>query len=271
MKRVFLSLLSLMFFVSSCDIIEGPYIEEIEDNGNTDVVVQKVLLEKFTGHQCVNCPDGTIIADQIHSLYGSKFITIAYHAGFFARTNTSFPVDYRTTEGTTLNTFFSVSSYPTGIINRKSYSNNILLEKSNWASATAEAIEVAPKLGIVITKNYDAISHTLNVTVTAKAVTNLDALKLCVFITENGLVSPQVASGGTIAEYVHNHVFRTSLNGTWGQDLFAQNAIASQTQTVSVSGVLNSTWVAENMSIVCFAYSEASGEIIQVEEAKVIE
>lgn len=271
MKRVFLPLLSLMLIVLSCDIIEGPYLEVIDDNGNTDEVNQKVLLEKFTGHQCVNCPDGTIIANQIHELYGSKFITIAYHAGFFARTSASFPIDYRTTEGTALNSHFGVTLYPTGVVNRKMHNGSVKLDKSIWASASAEAIEVAPKLSLVISKNYDAVSRTLNVTVNAKAVTELDALKLCVFVTESGLVSPQVASGGTIAEYQHNHVFRTSLNGTWGQDLFSQGAIASQTQTVSVSGVLNSAWNAQNMSIVSFAYSNVTGEVIQVEEAKVIE
>lgn len=277
MKRVFHFVLGLLLLLAtSCDIADEPFtrINGNDDDGNEPTeVVQKVLLEKFTGHKCVNCPDGTVIANQIHGLYGSKFITIAYHAGFFARPSldNSFPVDYRTSEGDELNIYFKLSSYPSGLVNRQLHNNKLLLNKDEWAAASAIQVSNQPKLELQINTNYNDTYKALSVAVTAKALTTLEPLKLCVFVTESGFISPQVAPGGTIENYVHNHVFRASLNGTWGQNLFSQEAIANQVRTISVLTILNSEWNAQNLSIVCFAYSDVTGEIVQVEEAKVVE
>jgi hypothetical protein len=275
MKKVFHFVLGLLLLLAaSCDIVDEPYTRIIgndDDDNEPTEVVQKVLLEEFTGHQCPNCPAGAQVANQLHEIYPEKFIVIAYHAGWFARTNTSFPVDYRTTEGTALDVYFKPGSYPSGVVNRKPYNNTIILDRSIWAPATAAQMSNEPKLQLQILTNYNETYRALSVAVTAKALTTLDPLKLCIFVTESGLVSPQVASGGTIDNYVHNHVFRASLNGTWGQNLFSQEAIANQVRTISVLTILNSSWNAQNLSIVCFAYSDVTGEIIQVEEAKVIE
>lgn len=277
MNRSIILITSVFLALNSCDIIEGPYIQSNGNNGGNGDVLKKVLLEEFTGHQCPNCPAGAAIASQIKTLYSNRFVVIAYHAGFFARTSADFPIDYRTAVGAELNGHFGVLAYPSGMINRKQYDGSTVLDKSNWAAAAASAIGTDPQMGLTVNRQYNEATRLLSVTTTAKALTGLAPLKLCVFVTESGLISPQKTSNdpnypsGTIPSYEHKHVFRASLNGTWGQDLFAAGAIANQSQILTAVGTLSTNWNASNMEIVVFAYSATSGEVIQVETIKVMD
>ncbi len=276
MNRFILYLFSAAIVITSCDIIQEPFIENNSNNGGDGDVVKKVLLEEFTGHQCPNCPAGAATASQIHSLYGNRFVIVAYHAGFFARTSSEFPIDYRTTSGTELNGHFGVFAYPSGIINRRQYEGSTVLDRTNWAAATAESLQLEPELELSISRQYNEATRTLSVSVTGKALITLNSIKVCVFITESGLISPQKTSNdpnypsGTIPNYLHKHVFRTSLNGTWGQDLFAGGAIANQSQTITAVGTISANWNVEKMDIVAFAYSADTGQVIQVETIRVL-
>ena len=42
------------FIVSSCEVVEGPYQNEINNNPGSETILQKVLIEDFTGHTCMN-------------------------------------------------------------------------------------------------------------------------------------------------------------------------------------------------------------------------
>ena len=77
-------------------------------------------------------------------------------------------------------------------------------------------------------------------------------------------------SDGTIPDYMHNHVFRASLNDTWGTNVFEGGATTGQSQSITASGTINANWNENNMHIVCFAYDSDTGEIIQVESKPLI-
>ncbi len=276
MKVINIARITLIAVViaTGCDIVEGPYVNPIEIPTDSNVVVQKVLLEEFTGHQCPNCPAGAEEASQLHSLYEGRFIVIAYHAGFFARTSSDFPIDYRTSVGNELNTHFGVVSYPAGLINRK---GGNVVGVTEWSGLTSEVISQEPSLRLTISKTYNETTRLLNVTVTAKALAQLSSMNVSVFITESGMVSPQKTSNdpnypsGVIPDYQHNHVFRASMNGTWGNEIFNAGAEANKTETLEMNYTISNDWNAENIHIVCFAYSNSTGEVIQVEEVNLID
>ncbi|MDD2197596.1 MAG: Omp28 family outer membrane lipoprotein [Bacteroidales bacterium] len=266
MKRI--SAITLMFamLVSACDIMDEPYMNKPTGGGETEETVQKVLLEEFTGHQCQNCPEGAATAEQLKQAYGNKFIIIAYHAGHFARTNTDFPEDYRTAVGNELNSNFNVESYPAGVVNRTEYDGKLVITNTVWPSAASAILDnnIEPHLQLGINHTYN--SGNLSVTINAKALNDIEPLSICVFITEDGLISPQQTPSGTVENYVHNHVFRISLNGTWGTQTFAEGAAVGQEENITVEAAIDSDWNLNNLNIVCFAYSSESGKIIQVEE-----
>ncbi|HPE18069.1 MAG TPA: Omp28 family outer membrane lipoprotein [Tenuifilaceae bacterium] len=268
-----LKYLFLIGFISffSCDIIEEPYMNPVVQNPDSAEVVQKVLLEEFTGHQCPNCPGGAETATQLHQVYGDRFIVIAYHAGWFARTSDEFPVEYRTEVGEELNEQYGVLAYPSGLVNRTSVNSNILLNPAEWGAVTYDILENSPVLQLIVSKNYNQETKSLSVSVTSKTLQDVEEIKVCVFITEDDLISPQKTPDGVNNNYIHNHVFRTSLNGTWGTTIFEGGAGSEESQTIMVNAVLSAEWNINSLNIVCFAYNVISGEVIQVESIKLVE
>ncbi len=271
MKRLSLFLL-FGFLLGACDIIDEPYLttpggdDGEPDDFEIENVVQKALLEEFTGHQCPNCPDGAATAEQLHNLYGEKFVIIAYHAGYFARTSSSFPADFRTEVGTELDNYFKPTGYPAGTINRTEQNGQKVYGNSIWPGATAEVIGNEPRLGLEMIPTLS--SGKLNVTVRAQAFNELPTLQVSVFITEDGIISPQKTTSETIEDYEHNHMFRMSLNGTWGSPIFADGAVNGSKQSFKVSGTLKTEWKTDKLTIVCFAYNPETDEIVQVEAVK---
>lgn len=263
MKRLALSIvISILFISSGCDIIEEPYINSGVENPDNGETVQKILLEEFTGHQCPNCPEGAEIIKQLKNLYGNRLIVVAYHSGFFARTSTGFTTDYRTAVGSELDTYYGIQAYPSGLVNR---SNNEVLGRFAWATASAQVAEMTPTLELNITHEYNSTNKSLSVTVNSTAKEPLNNLNICVFITESGIISPQLSTDGTIPEYEHKHVFRASLNGTWGTSIFEGGANADQSQSITVSGNIDDAWNESNIDIICFAYDSETEEVIQAE------
>src|SRR4051812_17310300 len=48
---------------------------------------RKVLLEDYTGHQCVNCPRAAEAAETLAIQYGNKLVVLANHVSDFANPN----------------------------------------------------------------------------------------------------------------------------------------------------------------------------------------
>ena len=76
MKKYF-TLLSAILIITSCDIVEGPYLTDeaiTPIDTTTNSYVKKVLVEDFTGHLCPNCPDAARELDAIHGIYGDQLM-----------------------------------------------------------------------------------------------------------------------------------------------------------------------------------------------------
>lgn len=280
-RIVTFSITTILLCLNACDIVEEPYINSPNDNNDSNEVIQKVLLEEFTGHQCPNCPEGSALAKQLKNLYDDSFIIIAYHAGWFAKTSSNFTTDFTTPVGDQLYETFGIQSNPSGLINRRddlTDGTDLVLGSTQWSSAAAAAIEEEPKLKLSISHTYNSSNKSLSVTVNATTLAETNPLLISVFITEDGIISPQKTPSddpnanedGVISDYVHSNVFRTSLNGAWGTKIFKDGADVNQTASVTENGTIDNNWVESNIKIVCFAYEEESGSIIQAEYVKLL-
>ena len=114
MKK-YLAILSSILIITSCDIVEGPYLTDETINPidtTTNTYVKKVLVEDFTGHKCPNCPDAARELDAIHDIYGEQIIGMAIHVSkSFARPYPasqapSFQYDFRTQWGDNWDDFY---------------------------------------------------------------------------------------------------------------------------------------------------------------------
>ena len=91
--------------------------------------------------------------------------------------------------------------------------------------------------------------------------------KLQLWITESSIKSYQVDNGKHLTDYEHNHVYRASVNGLWGEELSLNN---SEERVLSHSYTPRDIWVKSNLAVVAFVYTDADG-VLQAAECKVTE
>ena len=65
-------------------------------------------------------------------------------------------------------------------------------------------------------------------------------------------------------DYVHNHVYRASVNGTWGEDITLNaNIFPELKHTIAIKD----NWKKDNLAVVAFVYNDKEG-VIQAAECK---
>ncbi len=267
---------SALLFVS-CDKVEDPYYKTVEVDTTTTLVQKRVLLEDYTGHQCVNCPAAGNIAHNIKNALGNKVVIVAIHAGFFANPLPSgdFTADYRTLCGTEWDTFFGISTVgnPNGMVNRKNYPGDYILSPQAWSGAIATALAEPVTVDLALKNTYNSADRSLKAEIEVKFIEEMDKnLKLVVLLTESGIVSPQknndaeVGTTPIIMDYVHQHVLRGSINDTWGDPVAVQGTANPESLTKTYSYTIPAAYNAENCAVVAFVYDDDTKEVLQVIE-----
>ncbi|MEA3504237.1 MAG: Omp28 family outer membrane lipoprotein [Bacteroidota bacterium] len=278
-KILFLALITILFF-SSCDEIEKPYLRDDSGGGGTATVAKKILLEDFTGHRCVNCPGAHVVAHDLQEEYGEQIIVVGVHAGYFAEPSGEvFSRDFTTVAGEQLSGDFQVAQYPSGMINRSEVDGNVVIGQDKWTAAVGAMVqgEAEIKLEIENTYNYDDRKLNSSVDVTFLSSNLASTYNICVYITEDNIIAPQMNNDESIGEtpdileYNHRHVLRKAINGTYG-DVITSEAITIETPYTFdfTDVVIPQEWNAEHLSIVAFVIDQANQQVIQAEQLKAV-
>jgi hypothetical protein len=278
MKKTFKILALIVLsavLIPSCDVVKEPFLVPAGSGtgpGPGDVV-RKVLLEDYTGQKCPNCPAAAEVAHNLKTIYGEQLILLTVHAGFYATPDATgnFTADYRTSEGTELNAFFEVPAYPMGMINRTPYSGSRILLKDSWEAATAVQTALDPQATITITNTYNSGTRKLECLLETEFLDAMEGtFNICAFITESGIISPQQTNQTVNMTYEHNHVLRTSMNGTWGDAVGDDGqAVTGSTLSNNYSITLPQAWDAANCTVVSFIYNTTTNEVVQAEEKSI--
>lgn len=277
-------LLLIALFATACDRVNDPIVAPTTsggggDGGGDEVVTRKVLLEDFTGHRCNNCPGAARMADQLKDVYGDELIVVGVHCTeiFGApanppNANGSYATDFRTDAGNTYETSLGIFFLPNGAVNRKRVNGSLTLGVGAWSSAVAEAMGQAPDVHIWFSQvQHNAGSNTVSAEVKVAVLNPLQGdHNLTIYLTEDSVIDWQVdseASPSDVPDYVHKHVLRDNLNGTWGVPLVVGSAAAGDTLTFSYPNFpMDPSWDPQQCALVAYAYDVESFEVIQVEE-----
>lgn len=284
--KIFLLLFPVFSLIfSSCTKIDAPYaaarnvnIKDTVMNWDTIPAVRKVLLEDYTGHKCVNCPEAAITARSLEELHEGKLLVMAVHAGYYAVPDGTgeYTLDLRTKAGEDWNSEFGFSSYPNGLVNRKEFGSSVILGPGKWGSSVEQIITVPPDVQMKITNKYDSGSRKLVSTVYNRFITPLSgAYTITVCILEDSLIGAQKNNNPNIGpypdwyNYVFNDVLRESLNGSFGEVL-TTSPDPELTYLGRFSVTIDPAYVAENCWVLAFVSNSATREIIQVEKKKIM-
>lgn len=194
---------------------------------STEVSNKNVVLEEYTGVNCTYCPDGHRIANQIVAANPDRVFVINVHAGYYAN-NT-----YTTTHGNTLQSTFSVSSFPAGTINRHSFSGSLVLSRSSWSTSANTILNQTSPVNIAARGTLDWTTRELDITVQLYYTSNeANATnKLNVAILQDNVIGSQVGASSNPSQvvgsqYRHMHMFRGYLpeTGQWGDEITTTTA-----------------------------------------------
>lgn len=218
-------------------------------------VGRAILIEDFTGQRCINCPTGTEIINGIVDTYGEdNVIAVGIHSGPLGFAGNSKTVGLMTDTGNEYYTRWDKENkmgQPWVIFNRKTSPDS---HYNNWAAIVGTIISEKANLSVKIANAYDAATRTLTTTVGADGVNGTVNGKLQVWIVEDGVKALQMMPDGkSNKEYIHNHVFRAAVNGTWGEDVTVKEG---ETTTMKYSYKLPEAWNADNIAVVAFVYND---------------
>ncbi len=226
-----------------------------------DTVAKHVLIEDYTGQACVNCPAATELIYSLQEAYGEEnVIAVGLYSGPFGQTTSGRYYPLTTDVGNYYFDKFGVDGQPSAMINRHS-PNNVT---ATWATEVYNRLQEEATVAIDIATTYDEDDSAVTITVSATA-TELTTAQLQVWLTEDGIVNRQYLDDGSYDEdYVHNHVFRATVNDRDGDAV----TLGEETTTYTYTADIDTDWVAEKMHVVAFVFTNS--DVLQVTQAPVI-
>ncbi len=273
----FILFLSLII-ASSCKEISPDYRLVRPQEGQ-----RNILIEEFTGVQCVNCPQGTDEIINLQGLYGKNLISVAIHAGFFAQAPYSdSKYNFLTQSGQAIENWIGPPlGYPSAVVNRSKFSgeNSYQLGRQKWAAYVGQLAQSLPLVDVVAITNFNPVTRELEVSVTVEALADINEdIRINVMLTEDNIIDPQAntaAPGGRTTAYKHRHVLRSMLTNFDGNFLAANMKFGDQL-TKEYKFTLpaeNGWWNADNCHIVAFvtdASSNSPGEVLNATEVSIV-
>ena len=251
--------LLILLLAHSCSRIDES--ERFIDVAPTNVA-RAVLIEEFTGQRCVNCPNAAIEIARLQQTYGEgNVIAVGIHAGPLAIISKDLVIGLRTELGDIYYNYWNVEEEPSALVNRKGG----VVRLSQWQAMIHDQLQLQTPLSLKVTcQTRTAGGIDIQVSIHSSVIYRG---KLQLWLTEDQVVAPQLMTDGTMnAEYVHQHVLRTAVNGDWGDDIELE---AGETKDVHFEVTPSLDLNIAQVSVVAFVYSQTG--VDQVTSCRVLE
>ncbi|MGM9804122.1 MAG: Omp28 family outer membrane lipoprotein [Muribaculaceae bacterium] len=237
--------------------------ERFIDNGIVEPESNRcILIEDFTGQNCPNCPDAMVKLSELHEAFGDAVVAVGIYGGPFGKTVSGKYYPLTTETGDYYATKLNIQEQPSGYFNRKVMSTNANL----WASIATELLTSKTYANLLISNAYDADSRQLSIDINVESLKDYSNARLQVWLVEDNVVSRQKLSDNTTdLEYVHNHVFRASVNDRDGDPV---TLVMNKPITKTYTTTLSTEWNEANMAVVAFVFT--SEEVLQTAKLPVI-
>ncbi len=256
MKKIYPTLLLLViaFFFSSCDDIapDERYIPVEKTNPR-----RAVLIEDFTGQDCVNCPAAHRIMESLEKQYPENVIPVSIHCGEFGisvdRTRYPAYIGLMQPEGNIYNDRYAIKAWPKGVVNRRSGA----LSPSDWTDVVRTEMETEAGVEIELGATLGPDGN-ITITSTIKPMRDISA-GYQIWIIENGIVAFQKDKDlGRIPDSVHNNVFRACVNGTDGEAISIKEFIHTDLKhSIALRDNDRERWNPEQLYVVAFLQDDS--------------
>lgn len=269
------SLLAGAFILLSSSMVSCDNIDEDDRYIETEMVspVRAILIEDYTGQNCINCPSAHEVVESLEEQYGDAVVAVGIHPanGYgtltIPRRSTDFAagkIGLATTDGSRYARNNDVpQSLPFGIINGR-----LRGAFDSWANLAKQELVTPSSLEINLSANVNNTSNEVEVDVELLPENNLNG-NLLVWIVESGIVAEQILpNGNTNKEYVHNNVFRAPVNELNGEEVsLEKDTPFNVSYSIAVRDNNEEKWNTDNLYVVAFLKTATGVE--QVKRVKV--
>lgn len=211
---------------------------------STEPANRNVILEEFTGRNCGYCPDGHLIANGIMANNPGRVWAINVHAGGYAPT--SYP-NFITQDGNTIHGGFSISGYPTGVVNRSTSSGQ---SRSAWNNLANTQLNQAAECNVAgkVQINPGTRMATITVEVYYTGNSTVNENYLTVAMLQDSIMGSQSGMSGNPAQvvngtYCHMHILRDVITeSAWGEAISptTQGTLITKTYEYQIPEVIGS-------------------------------
>jgi hypothetical protein len=291
----------------ACDVIDNPQPPKVTltagqrdtlalDSAEAKVpappVVQRVLVEDFTGQFCGNCPAAGKMADSLHRANPTRVLVTEVHVtDFFARIRLpDFPVDYRVpVVSDELDQVFDLSNrgLPQGAVNRAPFAqanNDQVATFTLWPGAVTRELARTPIAELRVTPLFNRATGLLRLKVNTRYLTAQPnrQLRLGIIVVEDEVVGPQkvyrarppfppgwIAAKEIDPAYVHHNVMRAALAGTFGTvQVTGPQANQRFATYLGYQMPARTVWNDRKCSVIAYLADANTRQIVQVAEAR---
>lgn len=272
--------------------VNGGTDADVSDNESNSVfyvypanVKRRILLEKFTGQNCSNCPRGDVELHAIIDGHEDDYAIVAHHIypGSQNPEGGYYYDIFSMVESFSIGSWFynSNNSYaPAAMVNRAPWKNGLSTvvfgDKNSGSNGLTPGLTAGialqnqqePYVGVDMDNTYDATTgkgqvtikvHTYRVPSNAQHAVNL-------YLTQNKVYANQDGAGNN---YEHNYALRQVYTGTWGTAIdLVPGETVERTYTYEIPDAIESTAQGlgyklptdpENMNLVAFV-SDATND-----------
>ena len=236
MKKFTFALMALLAFTFSL---------KAQQYVSTEPANRNVILEEFTGRGCGYCTDGHRIANEIMANNPGRVWAINIHAGGYAYT--TYP-NMITQDGNTIHGGFSISGYPTGVVNRTTGSG---IDRGQWNGQANTQMNQASECNIagMVVVNPETRLATITVEVYYTGNSTVSENYLTVAMLQDSILGSQADYGNynptqwLNGQYVHMHILRDVISASaWGDPISptTQGTLITQTYEYQIPEVIGS-------------------------------
>lgn len=236
MKKFTFALMALLAFTFSL---------KAQQFVSTEPANRNVIIEEFTGRGCGYCPDGHRIANELMAAHPGRLWAVNIHAGGYAQT--SYP-NMITQDGNTIHGGFSISGYPTGVVNRSTASGQDRGQWGNTANNQMNQVSECNVAGMVVVNPETRVANiTVEVYYTGNSA--VDQNYLTVAMLQDSILGSQSDYGNFNPtqwvgnQYVHTHILRDVISASaWGDPISptTQGTLITQTYEYQIPEIIGS-------------------------------
>ncbi|MEJ6490990.1 MAG: Omp28-related outer membrane protein [Flavobacteriales bacterium] len=309
MKNIFIFSSIIAFAIFSCDKVDNAYPAQTYTGGLdptlypgniTDYVVptfspntntnRNVLIEDFTGHTCIFCPDAAAEAHNLETANPGRVFTSTLHTGptynvlpnsFQSTSSPYFEYDFTNSVSSQIGGFFGelpgngFTGNPSGNVSRfESTSGQISSDKNEWANKATSIIsanDLRVKLQALV--NYFPSTNGAFIHIEVEPVIPItNELRVVVAFYEDSIVKPQKDwQLGDIQDYVHRDLLKFHVNGDmFGQKIDNEYLNTNGKYYYDYSLKIPADYTAENSHLLIYVFDKVTNEIYQVIKKKFI-